>query len=360
MDNNNSKKKDGKSSIEYDIDYDFISGEKFDSSEDELTFNDTQSVNNSTDRSYSYDFTKGIPASAAAPPNSAEPATAATPADDISSNVESSENNIDIDVNDNSSDKQTSDILSDHNPNGNIASADDDINIDSVDYSMKKKSDAYKTIKEAEAEAPDVGKIEEGYIKKAVDEYTQDDTTQKRKKKKKKNEIWGIIKIVAIAFAAAFITLRFIVINAQVPTGSMKETINENDRLFGFRLAYVFSEPQQGDVIIFKFPDDESKTYIKRVIGTPGDTVKISAGAVYVNGEKLDEPYLKEPMAINSTTLTYTVPDNCYFVMGDNRNNSYDSRYWTHTYVSKDQILAKALFKYFDGEKNTVSFSGIS
>ena len=93
----------------------------------------------------------------------------------------------------------------------------------------------------------------------------------------------------SIAFAAAFIILRFIVINAQVPTGSMKETINENDRLFGFRLAYVFSEPQQGDVIIFKFPDDESKTYIKRVIGTPGDTVKISAGAVYVNGEKLDE-----------------------------------------------------------------------
>ncbi len=78
----------------------------------------------------------------------------------------------------------------------------------------------------------------------------------------------------SIAFAAAFIILRFIVINAQVPTGSMKETINENDRLFGFRLAYVFSEPQQGDVIIFKFPDDESKTYIKRVIGTPGDTVK--------------------------------------------------------------------------------------
>ena len=372
MDNNNSKKKDEKSSIEYDIDYDFISGEKFDSSEDELTFNDTQSVNNSTDRSYSYDFTEGIPASAAAPTsvakpaevaaptNSAEPATAATTADDISSNVESPENNIDIDVNDNSSDKQTSDILSDHNPNGNIASADDDINIDSVDYSMKKKSDAYKTIKEAEAEAPNAGKIEEEYIKKAVDEYTQDDTTQKRKKNKKKNEIWGILKIVSIAFAAAFIILRFIVINAQVPTGSMKETINENDRLFGFRLAYVFSEPQQGDVIIFKFPDDESKTYIKRVIGTPGDTVKISAGAVYVNGEKLDEPYLKEPMAINSTTLTYTVPDNCYFVMGDNRNNSYDSRYWTHTYVSKDQILAKALFKYFDGEKNTVSFSGIS
>lgn len=372
MDNNNSKKKDEKSSIEYDIDYDFISGEKFDSSEDELTFNDTQSVNNSTDRSYSYDFTEGIPASAAAPTsvakpaevaaptNSAEPATAATTADDISSNVESPENNIDIDVMNNSSDNRLQtfypttiqmeisplQMMYKHN--------------DSVDYSMKKKSDAYKTIKEAEAEAPNAGKIEEEYIKKAVDEYTQDDTTQKRKKKKKKNEIWGIIKIVSIAFAAAFIILRFIVINAQVPTGSMKETINENDRLFGFRLAYVFSEPQQGDVIIFKFPDDESKTYIKRVIGTPGDTVKISAGAVYVNGEKLDEPYLKEPMAINSTTLTYTVPDNCYFVMGDNRNNSYDSRYWTHTYVSKDQILAKALFKYFDGEKNTVSFSGIS
>lgn len=311
MDNSNSNKKDDKS-IDYDIEYDFISGEKFDTSSNS----------------------------------------------ESSPNVESPKNNIKAD--DNISDKQNTDSLSENQEKENYISDKDVINIDSVDYSKKKKSDAYKTIKDAEEKESSETGNDEDYIKKAVDDYTQEDSVRRRKNKKKKNGILSIIKIVAIAFAAAFITLRFIVFNAQVPTGSMKDTINENDRLLGFRLAYVMSEPKRGDVIIFKFPDDESKIYLKRVIGTPGDTVRISAGAVYVNDEKIDEPYLREPMAINSTELTYVVPDNSYFVMGDNRNNSYDSRYWTHTYVTKDKILAKALFKYFDGEHNGISFSLIN
>ena len=126
----------------------------------------------------------------------------------------------------------------------------------------------------------------------------------------------------------------------------------ENDRLIGFRLSYLFSSPERGDIIIFKYPDDESINYVKRVIGLPGDIVQIIHGKVYVNDEELDEPYILEPMQDNPQELTYIVPEGSYFVMGDNRNESWDSRYWTTThYVEKNKIIAKVLFKYFNEEE---------
>ena len=97
------------------------------------------------------------------------------------------------------------------------------------------------------------------------------------------SEIFSYIKIFAIAIIIAYITTHFIIINAQVPTGSMKNTIMEGDRLIGFRLSYKFSKPERGDIVIFKYPDDETQTYVKRVIGTPGDIVQIANGKVYIN-----------------------------------------------------------------------------
>ena len=123
-------------------------------------------------------------------------------------------------------------------------------------------------------------------------------------------------------------------------------------RLIGSRLAYKHELPQRFDMIIFKFPDDESQLFIKRVIGLPGETVNIIDGKVYINDseEPLDDSYTKEiPNAVNFGP--YYVPSNSYFVMGDNRNNSYDSRYWIHTYVTEDQILGKAIFRYFPFNK---------
>lgn len=107
------------------------------------------------------------------------------------------------------------------------------------------------------------------------------------------------------------------------------------------------SGPERGDIIIFKFPDDESQNYVKRVIGCPGDTVKIEGGKVYVNGELLEEDYLKETWTVATGPYTFEVPEDSYFVMGDNRNNSYDGRYWTNTYVKKSKILGKAIFRYW-------------
>lgn len=85
----------------------------------------------------------------------------------------------------------------------------------------------------------------------------------------------SLVKIVVIAVVFALVFTNFIIINAEVPSGSMRDTIWEGDRLFGFRLAYKFSEPKRGDIIIFKFPDDETQNYVKRVIGLPNDIVQI-------------------------------------------------------------------------------------
>lgn len=108
------------------------------------------------------------------------------------------------------------------------------------------------------------------------------------------SEAFSFIKIVIFAAIIALLCTNFIIINAEVPSGSMRDTIWEGDRLFGFRLAYKFSEPKRGDVIIFKYPDNESENYVKRVIGLPNEIVQIKEGHVYINGDELDEPYIKE------------------------------------------------------------------
>ena len=101
--------------------------------------------------------------------------------------------------------------------------------------------------------------------------------------------------------------------------------------------------------VVFKFPDDESHVFVKRIIGIPGDIVEIKNDTVYVNGEQLEEPYLKEPMSLGQN-MVFEVPADSYFVMGDNRNISNDARYWNNTYVKKEQIIGKAMVKYYSGK----------
>ena len=161
-------------------------------------------------------------------------------------------------------------------------------------------------------------------------------------------EIWSWVSILAIAALIAFVLNTFIIANSRVPSGSMENTIMTGDRVVGFRLTYLFNEPKRGDIIIFKFPDNEKKYYVKRIIGEPGDIVDIKNGEVYLNnsGIPLDEPYIKEEM-IPEEDVEYKVPENSYFMLGDNRNNSADSRRWRNTFVHKDKIVAKVLFEYF-------------
>ncbi len=160
-------------------------------------------------------------------------------------------------------------------------------------------------------------------------------------------EAFSYIIVILVAVIVAFLINKFILVNANIPSRSMAPGINVDDKLFGFRLAYLLSEPERGDVVIFEHQcyDGEGKeALIKRVIGVPGDTIVITDGELYVNGEQVYEEYLGEAMIGNFGP--YEVPENCYFMLGDNRNISEDARYWDNTYVDRDEIIAKAIFKY--------------
>lgn len=163
-----------------------------------------------------------------------------------------------------------------------------------------------------------------------------------------KAEIISWIQILVTAACIAFVLNTFIIANSKVPSGSMENTIMTNDRVIGSRLTYRFTAPKEGDIAIFRFPDDESIYYVKRVIGLPGDTIDIVDGKVYKNGSEtpLDEPYLKEEM-FPEEDMHFEVPEDSYFMMGDNRNFSYDARYWDNTYVHRDKIIAKVKFRYW-------------
>ncbi len=189
---------------------------------------------------------------------------------------------------------------------------------------------------------------------KAVEAESVKAVGKKSKKKSSKKTSWKkellswTLYFLAAIVLAVFLK-NFVIINATVPTGSMMNTIQPKDDLIGFRLSYLFSEPERGDIIIFKFPDDNTQKYIKRVIGLPGETVTIVGGNVFIDDSiiPLEEPYLMEEWIKANGPYTFEVPEGCYFVMGDNRNNSEDSRYWQHTYVTKEEIIGKALFVYY-------------
>jgi signal peptidase I len=162
-------------------------------------------------------------------------------------------------------------------------------------------------------------------------------------------EIVDWLKYIAIAVVLALLINNFVLINAEVPTGSMEKTIMVKDRLFAFRLSYVFSEPKRGDIVVFKFPDNETIPYVKRIIGLPGETVEIIDGKVYINDKLLDEPYLT--VVPQGSWGPYHVPADSYFMLGDNRNTSVDSRFWENTYVHKDKILGKIFLRYWPNPK---------
>lgn len=163
------------------------------------------------------------------------------------------------------------------------------------------------------------------------------------------SEVFSWIKIVVFAVVFALFFNNFIIINAVIPSGSMKDTIMINDRVLANRLAYTFSEPERGDIIVFPYPDDEETLYIKRVIGLPNETIDIKDGVVYVDGVELEESYLSS----NDYDFNghYEVPEGHYFMMGDNRANSADSRYWENKYLSEDKILGKAVLRYYPNPK---------
>ena len=164
------------------------------------------------------------------------------------------------------------------------------------------------------------------------------------KRPSKIKEIFSWIMTIALAVVAAKVINNYVILKAEVPTGSMEHTIEVDDCIMGFRLAYLFSEPERGDIVIFPWPDDPEITYVKRIIGLPGETVEIKNGSVFINGVALKEGYLKEEML--GKFGPYEVPEGSYFMLGDNRNTSADSRRWENTYLKREDIEAKVIFRY--------------
>ncbi len=194
-----------------------------------------------------------------------------------------------------------------------------------------------------------------------------------------KAELISWIQVIVSAAVIAFVLTTFIIANSEVPTGSMENTIMAGSRVIGSRLHYKFSDPERGDVAIFVFgwqctncdvivEGEKAETcprcgaeagkrartiyYVKRVIGLPGDVIDIVDDKVYLNGSDtpLEEPYLAEQMNPGET-FHFEVPENCYFMMGDNRNYSLDARYWNNHYISKDKMIAKVILEYFPTPK---------
>ena len=164
-------------------------------------------------------------------------------------------------------------------------------------------------------------------------------------------EMFDLLANVAITVVILVILKEYVIINAYIPSGSMENTIMPKDRVIGNRLAYLFSEPERGDIIIFRYPDDERQLFVKRIIGLPGETVTIEDAKVYIGEVLLEEPYLKDEWKFDNGDYSFEIPEGSYLVLGDNRNNSKDSRYWKNTYVTEEKILGKAVFCYWPFER---------
>lgn len=195
-----------------------------------------------------------------------------------------------------------------------------------------------------------------------------ENTTQEKPKKKKhtkkkaieKSEKQEVSKLkeaisfmtpIVIALVVAILLKTFIFANAVVPTGSMINTIQEGDRIIASRLAYINEDPKRYDVIIFHYPDDESQLFVKRIIGMPGETINIKNGIVYITDANGNTTEARSDFVTNCVPTgdfgPYTVPLGSYFVMGDNRNDSWDARYWKKKNVEKKKIIGKVKFRYF-------------
>jgi len=237
-------------------------------------------------------------------------------------------------------------------PNENEILDSDFEEIEIIDFeNLDDKNDANSSLSFANGfDSSDSDEEDEGLdqYQKKIRERNQEKANKIKKQRARKKEFISDAIFFAVVLAIMIFLNKFIYINARIPSASMEPTISTGDRIFGNRLAYRSGAlAERFDIIIFRYPDDPSQLFIKRVIGLPGETVTIIDGRVYINDS---DTALIEPDSVLSTVGNwgpYYVPSNGYFVMGDNRTNSLDSRYWDNKFVTEDNVLAKATFRYF-------------
>lgn len=173
---------------------------------------------------------------------------------------------------------------------------------------------------------------------------------QETKEKSMARYVLELVEIVIIAFALSWVIRTYVLEARVIPTGSMLPTIQLEDRVIVDKFFFKhFGQLHTGDVIVFHPPSSahSSDDFIKRLIGLPGDTVEIRNHKTYINGQQLLEPYLLEPQVKNMDPIN--VPEGSVFVLGDNRNNSADSREWG--FLPIQNISGKTLFRYWPFER---------
>jgi len=151
-----------------------------------------------------------------------------------------------------------------------------------------------------------------------------------------------IVETIALTLII-FLVIRFAIQSYRVSGVSMQPGLQTDEYVLVNKIAYLFHPPERGDVIVFHFPLDTSQDFIKRVIALPGDTVTYDSSTVQVDGVMLNEPYISQ--AYNPDAKTIKVPANAYFVLGDNRPASDDSRDWG--FVPKEDLVGKAVIVYW-------------
>ncbi|MBI2011855.1 signal peptidase I [Candidatus Daviesbacteria bacterium] len=165
-----------------------------------------------------------------------------------------------------------------------------------------------------------------------------------------RSKIIEFIQTLVVFLAIGTAVYLFIAQPHKVSGSSMFQTLHDGDYIITNKISYRFSEPKKGEIIVFKDPGNSDEDYIKRIIGKEGDVVKLSTGKVFVNGEAIREPYLgrdaySEPGAFLAEDQEVIVPQNHFFVLGDNRIASSDSRQWG--FIGRDEIIGKALIRYW-------------
>ncbi|MCL0086094.1 signal peptidase I [Thermodesulfovibrionales bacterium] len=194
----------------------------------------------------------------------------------------------------------------------------------------------------------------------------------------KKSKIWEHVKTIIIVLVIALFIREFVVQAFKIPSGSMIPTLLIGDHLlvnkfiYGTKIPFtdkrilILREPERGDIIVFRHPENTGRNFIKRIIAVGGDVIESREGIVFINEEPIYEPFVNgiNNLSQTSTKATgnfgpYLIPEGKFFVMGDNRGRSYDSRHWG--YVSRDNIKGKAFIIYWSWNdvENSLRFERI-
>jgi signal peptidase I len=153
------------------------------------------------------------------------------------------------------------------------------------------------------------------------------------------------IRDICVAFIIAVFIILFVIQPVKVEGTSMQPMLMDQERIFVNRFVYQYTDISRSDVVVFRYPKDVNKSFIKRILAVPGDEIEIRAGMVYLNGQRLDEPYVSREFLDKRSYPRTIVPPGRYFVLGDHRNSSNDSRNWG--FVEKRLIYGKAFFCYW-------------